>query len=720
MDQRNEGDAIIFLALKQIESPILLSSNLSAVSELNADNIVDIVARSLNLICNDESKFPTSLPSNIASRHRICTTLAAKIKELGFSSDCGYNQLLYPVESQIRALLTWLVQKLPRSEEERAEEVLGTNALINRRVSKALMEWKQSSWVLPRCAKGRILHNSFTTDTLRTFPINQIKSFNNLISQCANNKLSAEPSVFERHTQELLFDATYSSFLERDFDESKGGEDTSQSLLSKAKTTERLNAIIRNAISAERTNGSSSSSLVSASSSSSSSSAAEGTAGAAGAGALLSVASDKVSEMKLADQMNSSLQDLIASIGQDDADSQGQGKAKLERGTRFAHAIEFAQESSVPLGGGGGGGDGPLLSLSSSGSGGGSHHSKTNSSIAGSSSSSSSSSTSKESAAEIADRKLRLEEEEKARDQELDDLRANIAAKQSEGDVLDRRFDNVTVTIRQLESEVAALNTISENLEKDALIKKKTLEMLPMATENIGKLQVICGNGATRLMQLALEWETHRRPLVDKIRMIKSSRTKRRTKCKQMVEEMKKVREEMTSMVQDLKDKQDKFQLLEDEMKKLPKNINRALYTHRILDIIASIAKQNKEISHITSDIRDIQKSINASTSALQRADAVTEERIYAAANSSTGSSDPALVAMYRQLRMMRASFEELVSTLSKIGQSEKSTRDYETKIEQESSRVSANNFERIRTDLEEVTKENAQLVNLIKSAGKK
>ena len=93
---------------------------------------------------------------------------------------------------------------------------------------------------------------------------------------------------------------------------------------------------------------------------------------------------------------------------------------------------------------------------------------------------------------------------------------------------------------------MAALNAISENLEKEALIKQKTLEMLPLAAENISKiskydfrlqvyfiwlffpdkLQVICGNGATRLMQLALEWETHRRPLVDKIRMIKSGRAK--------------------------------------------------------------------------------------------------------------------------------------------------------------------------------------------------
>jgi hypothetical protein len=39
-----------------------------------------------------------------------------KVKELGFTGDCGYNQLLYPVEAHTRPLLTWLVQKLPRTD----------------------------------------------------------------------------------------------------------------------------------------------------------------------------------------------------------------------------------------------------------------------------------------------------------------------------------------------------------------------------------------------------------------------------------------------------------------------------------------------------------------------------------------------------------------------------------------------------------------------------
>jgi len=181
-----------------------------------------------------------------------------------------------------------------------------------------------------------------------------------------------------------------------------------------------------------------------------------------------------------------------------------------------------------------------------------------------------------------------------------------------------------------------------------------------------------------------------------------------------MIEDMKRAREEMSSMVQDVKDKQEKSELLTEELRKLPKNINRMVYTHRILDIIASVAKQNEEIDRITSDIRDIQKTINSSSSALQRADAVTEERIFTVATGS--ANDSSMVNIYRQLRALRASFEELILTIGKIGQLDKQARDFETKIDQEVSRVSSNNIERIFHDLEEVLAENTRLISAIKS----
>jgi hypothetical protein len=42
-------------------------------------------------------------------------------QELGFTGDIGYNQLLYPNEKDTRRLLQFLVQRLPKVEEEKVE-----------------------------------------------------------------------------------------------------------------------------------------------------------------------------------------------------------------------------------------------------------------------------------------------------------------------------------------------------------------------------------------------------------------------------------------------------------------------------------------------------------------------------------------------------------------------------------------------------------------------
>jgi hypothetical protein len=57
------------------------------------------------------------------------------------AGDCGYNQLLYPSATSTRQLLVWLVERLPRSEEEAAEEALGANALLNRKIKAAVEAW---------------------------------------------------------------------------------------------------------------------------------------------------------------------------------------------------------------------------------------------------------------------------------------------------------------------------------------------------------------------------------------------------------------------------------------------------------------------------------------------------------------------------------------------------------------------------------------------------
>jgi predicted Co/Zn/Cd cation transporter (cation efflux family) len=132
------------------------------------------------------------------------------------------------------------------------------------------------------------------------------------------------------------------------------------------------------------------------------------------------------------------------------------------------------------------------------------------------------------------------------------------------------------------------------------------------------------------------------------------------------------------------------------------------------MDIITSISKQNIDIDKIANDIRNIQKTINSTSQTLGRSDQAAEELIFAAANAP--KSDTATVDTYRGLTTLRAKFDMLNETVSKVGAQEKQSRDLEIKIEQEMTRVNTNNFDRVREDLKSVKSENAALVKKLKA----
>jgi succinate dehydrogenase/fumarate reductase flavoprotein subunit len=77
------------------------------------------------------------------------------------------------------------------------------------------------------------------------------------------------------------------------------------------------------------------------------------------------------------------------------------------------------------------------------------------------------------------------------------------------------------------------------------------------------------------------------------------------------------------------------------------------------------------------------------------------------------------MVDTYRRLKNLRSAFESLVVTVNQIGNSEKTVRDYETRIDQEKNRLSSYNFEGIKNDLDAIMKENAGLLAQVKKLSK-
>jgi hypothetical protein len=89
-------------------------------------------------------------------------------------------------------------------------------------------------------------------------------------------------------------------------------------------------------------------------------------------------------------------------------------------------------------------------------------------------------------------------------------------------DTLGREKSNNISRTRQLQSELTSFTKSRDAVAREVAIKRKTLEMLPQAKINIQKLEAICGASSQRFLQLVSEWETHRKPLISKLKNIKS------------------------------------------------------------------------------------------------------------------------------------------------------------------------------------------------------
>eukprot|EP01034_Spumella_vulgaris_P039990 gene39990-49437_t len=121
------------------------------------------------------------------------------------------------MEAQTRELLTWIVAKLPRSEEESAEEVLGANALLNRKITSSLISWKAAPRKLPVHLSKRPPTRPNDGQRYRTpsalFSADN-KTTISVFKLCNESKLFVESSIFERNYSEIVSDAIYAAKLE--------------------------------------------------------------------------------------------------------------------------------------------------------------------------------------------------------------------------------------------------------------------------------------------------------------------------------------------------------------------------------------------------------------------------------------------------------------------------------------------------------------------------
>ena len=318
-----------------------------------------------------------------------------------------------------------------------------------------------------------------------------------------------------------------------------------------------------------------------------------------------------------------------------------------------------------------------------------------------------------------ADKEEEANQERLRRDNELEEMQNKLRdIMHGTSDAIKNKDNNVAKT-KQLENNLQTQLRLKKELETEYKLKKKTLDLLPNAEANIEKLKAICDSSSKRLLELAGEWEKHRVPLIEAIRDIKQGMGRRKGECKWKVGEIKRMRDEMRTMAQSIREAEERHKLLLVELEKMPKNINRAVYTYRILDIIKQVRKQKVEISRIINDIRQVNKETNSVAETLKRQEQVTDDHVYKAASkekkSNNSGGDSAYVQSYKLLTRIRERFDDMVSITEEVGKLEGNTRDTDSRAKALAARNTALNFDRIKSDLNQVRKENKDLSKQLK-----
>lgn len=300
------------------------------------------------------------------------------------------------------------------------------------------------------------------------------------------------------------------------------------------------------------------------------------------------------------------------------------------------------------------------------------------------------------------------------RERQLSELQSQLDELMASARSADVRAEELAAQSRQMESELSSAMQSSRELEDAYLVKKRTLDLLPDAANNLAELQRLVAASSERLLSLASEWESHRVPLVNKIRRARLLLAERKSEMGLQIERIKRIREEMKEKASDLREKEKLAKLLAEELNALPKSINRQVYVKRIMDLMRNIDKQKASIAAVLADVRQVAKDINLTSEASRRSFAVADEVVFQSAKKNP--KDDVMTRTYKYVVNLREGFVELVAGVEAKGKAENDILSLQTQIDDIEGRNTALNLERIEGDLAQVKKENKQLQAKIKA----
>uniref|UniRef100_A0A8D0AEA5 Coiled-coil domain-containing protein 22 n=1 Tax=Sander lucioperca TaxID=283035 RepID=A0A8D0AEA5_SANLU len=609
-----EVDNILIHALKQVGTEV--SEETGSIKQFTSELIVEAVVRCIRVIDPGlGSALPTFLPPGMSARFRVGMSLAQACQDIGYKGEIGYQTFLYSNEPEIRSLLMFLVEKLPRESAEASDQPTGKSVVLQKAIAAAIRAQLAVPWLPPNCRLP--LHGETQVNSLK-------KKGRNLNSVCVcpviseledyqrdvlppvtaqpSHQASVVASILEQHTAEL------SAAQEWD------NEWNTQGLLSRLTPQEyrsRKLARLRKRIEEQLRS------------------------------AALPCPESAFGGPRSASDLSELLQAFRGSAPSDHI---------LTKGTHFTHTqkFTFTQVRTAPR--------------------------------------------------SESDMQLRQQEEQASLQQQFQQLCSDV-------DQLAADMKHMSVTNAQVLDELKQRELGNSEKEEKMQVKKKTIDLLPDADDNLPKLQAVVEASAKRVVHLASQWEKHRAPLIDEHRRLKEICSNQDLESSRKLSEIKSLHDKIRVSTEEAKKKEEIYKQLVTELENLPQDVSRSAYTQRILEIVSNIKKQKEEITKILSDTKELQKEINSLTGKLDRTFAVTDELVFKDAK-----KDESVRKSYKYLAALHENCNQLIQTIEDTGTILREIRDLEEQIETENSSKTVANLERILDDYKAIRQENSAL----------
>jgi len=298
---------------------------------------------------------------------------------------------------------------------------------------------------------------------------------------------------------------------------------------------------------------------------------------------------------------------------------------------------------------------------------------------------------------------------------------------------LQKRTEGLTNEVSSMENEVEQKNIQSARLEeilekvKNAIRKvgdqfpskqsqinqlKLMVELAPNVDEHTKQLREYISKSDNRLEKLAGTRDDLCAPLHQEIAEIKQT-SLLKPESERLFDEISILEHKATEIAEEMQAKKSHLQALQREYDKMEKDINRAYYTKRILEIVANVNKQKQEIARVLEEIRSAQKDINMLSGKLDRSFTAADELIYKDA-----TRDDFIKRAYKCFVSLHEHCASIISHIENAGHLEREMRDLDDQIDNESQRSVDTTLESLVNDFCEMKTANETLFAKLKQFG--